>query len=194
MRFLIPILPLLAVAGALSLVELGQRLPAIGRPRFEWAVTLGMIAILASASSSMIGPTWRMLGRYLEIGGDVRVEAVHPAFQYIREDLPEEAKLMFLNTNHGFFCDREFIADSFFEASQINDLLRSKDGKQGIHGALGELGVTHLLIENRDRFVPWPQSLYEFLNDPQLARRLYRAPDSLYDVVEVVGALPLLTP
>ena len=101
---------------------------------------------------------------------------------------------MFFNTNHGFFCDRDFIADSFFEASQINDLLQSKGDKKGIHGALGDLGVTHLLIENRDRLVPWPRSLYELLNDPQLARRLYRSPDSLYDVVAVVGVLPLTTP
>jgi len=190
MRFLIPILPFLAVAGALALVELGQTIQAGRRPVFEWAVTLGIVATLAMVCSSMIMPTWRMLGRYLEAGHEVVEETVHPAFRYISEDLPKGAKLMFLNTNHGFFCDREFIADSFFEASQINDLFQSAESQEGIHAALGDLGVTHLLIENRDRFVPWPRSLYELLDDPQLARRLYRSPDSLYDVVAVVGAAP----
>ena len=190
MRFLIPILPFLAVAGALSMIELGQQLQAARRPMFEWVVTLGVIATLAITSSSMVMPTWRMMGRYLEANGRVIEDAVHPAFRYIHEDLPEDARLMFLNTNHGFFCDREFIADSFFEASQINDLLRSKRGKEGVQAVLGELGITHLLIENRDRFVSWPPSLYEYLNDPELARGVYRSPDSIYDVVEVLGASP----
>ena len=186
MRFLIPILPFLAVAGALALVELGQTIQAGRRPVFEWAVTLGIVATLAMVCSSMIMPTWRMLGRYLEAGHEVVEETVHPAFRYISEDLPKGAKLMFLNTNHGFFCDREFVADSFFEASQINALLQSEEGKEGIHAALDEMEITHLLIENRDRYVPWPEALYEFLNDPQRARRVYRSADSLYDVVEIL--------
>ena len=45
---------------------------------------------------------------------------------------PADAKLMLLNTNHGFFCHRDFVADSFFEASQINALFLGADGKKGI--------------------------------------------------------------
>jgi len=187
MRFLIPILPCLAVAGALALVELGRQLKATARPVFRWAVSLGMIATLAIVSSSMVLPTWVMLRRYIELGDGVREDAVHPVFRYINEELPEDAKLMFLNTNHGFFCEREFIADSFFEASQTNSLLQAEQGVSGIEKALAELEITHLLIENRDRFIPWPQSLYEFLNDPDLARPIHRTSDSVYDVVEIVS-------
>ena len=119
-----------------------------------------------------------------------RQEAVHPVFRFIDAELPAETRLLFLNTNHGFFCRRDFVADSFFEASQINDLLRSREGKEGIRQALADLGITHILVENRDRAVPWPETLYDFLNDPASARRLYRSPDKVFDVVEVVGAAP----
>lgn len=188
MRFLIPILPLLAIAGALAVAELGQRLKPTAEPMFRWGAGLGVIALLMVVSSSMVVPTWRMLGRYLELDDPVMEVGAHPVFGYINETLPEDARLMLLNTNHGFFCEREFVADSFFEASQLNAALRSRDGKQGIQATLEEMEITHLLIENRDRYVPWPRSLAEFLNDPDLARRIYRAPDSSFDVVEVVGA------
>ena len=194
MRFLIPILPFLAVAGALTLYEVCRKLPGVAQSALKWAMSLGMIATLGIVSSSMLVPTWSMLGRYLEIGEGVKVDAVHPVFRFIDEELPRDAKLMFLNTNHGFFCHREFVADSFFEASQINDLLRSREDKEGIQAALEELAITHLLIENHDRGVPWPESLYEFLNDPGLARHLYRTPDNLYDLVEVAGGNPLSRP
>ncbi len=116
-----------------------------------------------------------------------RADAVHPVFEAI-DELPAAARLMFLNTNHGFFCHREFVADSFFEASQINELLRSAGGLAGIDRALAELGITHLLIENRDRYVPWPESLYRYLNDRTRTRPLLRTSDGAYDLVEVVAA------
>ena len=190
MRFLIPVLPLLSIAAALGLFELGRRWKESSRKVLRWLMSLVLTAELLLVSSSMFVPTGRMVGRYLEAGEEVKDEVVHPVFLFINQELPAESRLMFLNTNHGFFCDREFVADSFFEASQINDLLQSQSGKDGIHTALREMGVTHLLIENHDRHVPWPPSLYDLLNDPQLARRLYRAPDSVYDVIEIVGDPP----
>jgi hypothetical protein len=113
---------------------------------------------------------------------------VHPVFEFIDEELPPDARLLFLNTNHGFFCDREFVADSFFEASQINALLRQEEGPEGVGRALRALGITHLLIENRDRFVPWPESLFEYLNDRSRTQPLWRSEDKVYDVVEVLSA------
>ena len=137
-----------------------------------------------------VNSTRSMLGQYLEHGRDIRALTVHPVYRYIDEQLPEDARLMFLNTNHGFYCTRDFIADSFFEASQINALLRKEDEVEGIDRALDELGITHLLIENRDRYVPWPRALFEYLNDPTRARQMMRTEDGIYDVVEIVGALP----
>lgn len=188
MRFLIPMLPLLSIAAALSLVELGRKAKDSAGRALQWAVTVLLSATLVLVSSSMLMPAWKSLERYLEIGEAVMDDAVPPVFEYINQELPKGARLMFLNTNHGFFSGREFVADSFFEASQINAFLSSKEGKRDIGEALQELDITHLLVENRDRHVPWPRSLYEFLNDPELSRRIYRSPDSVYDVVEVLGA------
>jgi hypothetical protein len=186
MRFLIPILPLLALAAALGVVEAARRLPERARSWFRISVSLAAAAMLLVVSSTTIVPTGRMLGEYFERGAALREEVVHPVYTFIDDRLPAEAKLLFLNTNHGFFCHREFVADSFFEASQINELLQTREGKAGVRAALAELGITHLLIENRDRYVPWPRSLYDFLNDSAMTRQIYRSPDNVYDVVEIL--------
>jgi hypothetical protein len=186
MRFLIPILPLLALAAALGMAEAARRLPERARSWFRISVSLAAAAMLLVVSSTTIVPTGRMLGEYFERGAALREEVVHPVYTFIDDRLPAEAKLLFLNTNHGFFCHREFVADSFFEASQINELLQTREGKAGVRAALAELGITHLLIENRDRYVPWPRSLYDFLNDSAMTRQIYRSPDNVYDVVEIL--------
>jgi len=185
MRFLIPVVPFLAIASALSLVEVGRRLKEKARPFFEWSVSLVAVATLGLVFSSMVMPSGMAFRQYLEQGDDIMQSAVHPVYRFIEEELPADARLLFLNTNHGYFCRRNFVADSFFEASQINDLLQAEEGVAGVEAVMQDLEVTHLLIENRDRFVPWPQSLFEYLNDPARVRQIYRSPDSTYDVVEI---------
>lgn len=193
MRFLIPILPLLAVAGALGIFEVSRQVPPKIQPVIRWGSCLAMLVWLLVIIGGQATSAGAMLRQYIEQGREVRALTVHPVYRFIDEQLPQDAKLMFLNTNHGFYCTREFVADSFFEASQINALLRASEGVEGIDQALRELGITHLLIENRDRYVPWPKTLFEYLNDPTRARQLMRTEDAIYDVVEIVRAVPRAT-
>jgi hypothetical protein len=188
MRFLIPILPLLAVAGALAIDEAIQRVASTVQPVLRWGSSLIAVGWLVLIVWGQASSTRMMVGQYLEQGRDILASGVHPVFEFIDEELPPDARLLFLNTNHGFFCDREFVADSFFEASQINALLRQEEGPEGVGRALRALGITHLLIENRDRFVPWPESLFEYLNDRSRTQPLWRSEDKVYDVVEVLSA------
>ena len=95
----------------------------------------------------------RSMYRTLKLGGKAMIlefsepsAAIKPAYEFINRQLPEDVKLVFLNTNHGFFCRREFIADSFFEASQLNDLMRGRESKDEIEQLFRDLGATHLLI------------------------------------------------
>lgn len=188
MRFLIPILPFLAIAAGIAAYETSRGLKSTFALLSRSAVIATSIAMVVLGGQDLWSPTRMMVPRYLDTGSALVEEVVHPVFQYINEDLPAEARLLFLNTNHGFFCERDFVADSFFEASQINDLLQAQDGKAGIQAALGARRISHILVENRDRSVPWPPALYEYLNDPGLARRTYRSPDRVYDVFEVLAS------
>ncbi len=188
MRFLIPALPFLAIATAMSVGEGIRSLPTDGRRRAEWATVAAVLAMVGWTASRLLPQTLEMTGEYRRRGVGIEALAVEPVYRFIDAELPADAKLMFLNTNHGFFCAREFIADSFFEASQLQALLEQAADAAAIDATMAELGITHLLIENRDRYVEWPRSLFDYLNDTGRVRRLYRSPDRAFDVVELVSA------
>lgn len=185
MRLLIAVLPFLAVAGSVAVAELIERLPQRSRVPVRWITSFGLAAILLTPNLAVFPAALSGLWDYLRHGSQIKTVAVKPVYEFINRELPDDARLVFLNTNHGFFCQREFVADSFFEASQLNDLMQGRESKEEIEQLWRELGATHLLIENRDRYVPWPRSLFDYLSDSERVRLLFRSPDNAYDVVEI---------
>ena len=185
MRFLIAVLPFLAVAGSVAVAELVGQLPERSRSPVRLVTSVVLAAILLVPNLAVVPAALSGLRDYLRQGSEIKAVAVKPAYEFINRELPENARLVFLNTNHGFFCRRDFVADSFFEASQLNDLMQGRDSKEEIEQLFRELGATHFLIENRDRYVPWPQSLFDYLSDSDRVRLLFRSPDKAYDVVEI---------
>ena len=79
-----------------------------------------------------------------------------------------------LNNNHGFFLDRDYIADSFFEASQLNAAFAAS-GRQELPRLFERLGVTHVLVD-RAPWVRFPPFIWEYLDDPGNATVIYRSP------------------
>jgi len=98
-------------------------------------------------------------------------------FDYINAEMPADVMIMFLNPNHGFDCDRPFIADSFFEASQMADVLKPARTTEDVRSILRSLGVTHVLWRDTDYGIAYPAALFELLNDPHASRLLYRSSD-----------------
>ena len=182
MRFLIPILPLLAMAGAVAVVELLDRLPAAWRRAGQGLAFAAALAVLISSQGRVLTAGYKTLGIYWQAKGDLKPTAVPPVYAYINRNLPPEAKLLFLNTNQVFFCDREVLADSFFEASQIASWLSPAKNTVEVRRLLKERGVTHVLIEARPRPIDYPAALAELLADRQLAERLFRSPKGRFSL------------
>ena len=147
----------------------------------------GVIVLLVALSGGRyLAGGWRLAGVYLEEGAAVREAVVHPVYRFINETLPEEARLLMINTNHGFFCHREYVADSFFEASQTRQLVKGCATKLEVGEVLRAQGLTHILIENRDLGIPYPTAFREFLSAPEgLAEQVYRSQDDRFIVLEL---------
>ncbi|MEJ2084441.1 MAG: hypothetical protein P8Y44_02020 [Acidobacteriota bacterium] len=187
-RFLIPILPLLAIAGAIAIHTALERIrDSEARSSLLWVCSLILVAGLGWSGWSFGVRSVGMLRDYLHYDLAIEDLAPDPIYQFINEELPANARIMMLNTNHGFFCRRDFIADSFFEASQIGELLRHADSGVGIGNLLRDMGITHLLIENRDRGIDYPGALADFLNDSRLVESIYRSPDDRFDVARLLA-------
>jgi hypothetical protein len=188
MRFLISIVPFLSAAAAISIFELlswikNSRMKSI--LRMFASVSLSLILLLVNITYIKQGGP--MLNRYLRMGSDIKAAAIHPVYHFINNHLPAHARIMMLNTNQGFFCNREYIADSFFEASQINAFLKDQKTRQGIYKRLKELRISHILLGNWNMEIQYPTALFEFLNDSSLSRIIYRSPDGYFLLYKVIN-------
>ncbi|MFQ5716115.1 MAG: hypothetical protein ACE5GQ_03330 [Nitrospinales bacterium] len=74
----------------------------------------------------------------------------YPLFREINNALGEDAAVLFVYMrNLGYLCDRKFISDTFFEAHTLRALIHRDSSINGIAGQLRNMGVTHLLFDNR---------------------------------------------
>jgi hypothetical protein len=77
-----------------------------------------------------------------------------------------------LNTNYGFYSERDYIADSFFEASQIADWLGSCASAGDVQARLRGKRITHILYSTREGQLSYPPALWRFLDDSSMVELL----------------------
>jgi hypothetical protein len=191
MRFLIPVLPPLALAGAAALLAAAARLPARGplarAPGRRALFAVALVLATAYAGFTLRFPLLRAAQLVPSLAGDAqtfREAPLTPAERFVAT-LPADARLLLLGTNQVFFLEREAIADSFFEASQIADWLRDTHSAEDARARLRERGVTHVLVE-RGRFrIDWPAGLDALLADRELLVPRFRAPDGRVEILEL---------
>ena len=188
-RFLIPILPLLASAAGVALATALEKIGRV-RPAYVAAASAAVCLALLWSTRFVILDGATAARQILASGVNVPGDAANGAERFISERLPANARLMLLNTNQGFFIERDYIADSFFEASQLNALVLQGDGgAPGISRRLRSMGITHVLLAARDWGIPYPGALSDFLGNSGLTRLIYTSPDGAYRLFEVRGPM-----
>lgn len=190
-RLLVPIVPLLAVASAVTLGVLAERvLPAARRDLVERGVLIAAAAALSWLHAGALLDGLRYVVAYQTQLEALERSAVHPVYRFIDTELPDDAKLLFLNTNQGFFCEREYLADSFFEASQIAAWLAPAADADEVLQRLRARGVTHVLLHDRDWGIEYPAPLRALVADAGRALPVYRSADGAYRIFALRGAVP----
>lgn len=181
LRFLLPVIPIMAIGAALAMGELTDRLIAkrtVAAAAFAFiycAVSLLLVAEIQRYSNTIE----QVFSLYR--GNDsktVRESAVPAVFDFINRQLPSNARIVFLNINFGFHCNREYITDSFFEASQIADWLRSCSSPQEIASRLKNKGITHVLYSTRNWHIVYPPAMKDFMNDSSLVQLIGQSSDN----------------
>lgn len=185
-RFLIPVLPPLALAAAATVVSWAERLP--GRAWQRAALAAAGAAALALATPGLLRAARHaepVLALHRQ-GAEAALRAgVPPVYRFVDRELPEDAVVLLLDTNQTYSLKRAWLADSVFEASQIADWLRDARTPREVRRRLAERGVTHVLRERRDWGIEWPPALLALLRDPALARPRYRSPDGRFELWEL---------
>ncbi len=185
MRFVVPVLPLLAVAAGCGVDELLAR--ARGRAA-RWgaaAVLCAASLLLLAAARGDAAAARRKLATMVSVGPDLAERLVPPVFRYLDAATPADARVLFVNTNKGYYCDRDYLADAVFEASQVADWLRSAADVESVGRLLRAARVTHVLFERVDWGIDYPESFAAWLRDPQRAAPVFRSDDGRFTVLEV---------
>ena len=70
----------------------------------------------------------------------------YPAVKYVNENLPQEAVVLFLGEERGFYCERRFVTSSVFDVNPL--LLMAEASREPRHllDALKQQGISHLLV------------------------------------------------
>lgn len=186
-RLLIPVLPLLAVATGRAAARLTSRLGERRIRRFVEVGLAGLVAgALVQASWIYLVQTPRLVRDLWRHGDALKAVVVHPVYGFIEWELPQHARLLMVNHNHGFFVTRPYLADSFFEASQVAERFATQKSEAEVVETLDELGVTHVLVERRERGLRLAGAFLQFLADPERVREVYRSEDGRFIVLRVL--------
>jgi 4-amino-4-deoxy-L-arabinose transferase-like glycosyltransferase len=185
-RFLIPVLPLLAMAAGVALVEGTSQLRADRlRAAALGAAMVGAVALVAAYGHR---PFAAGLARPRDAHARVR-PAAHPIYGYVARELPRDARILLLDTNQTFFLERDHLADSFFEASQIADWLRPCTTPDCVEALLALRGVSHVLVDRGRRWgIRWPKPLTALLRDASRAERLHGSGDGRFELFALRAA------
>lgn len=172
MRFLVPLLPLVAVASAIGLASVvGHMRPRL-QPIVLSALALSMLLVAATAHARILRAGFGRWAIYRSQPAEaLYARAAPPVFSVI-DRLPADASLLMIDTNRGFFARRPYVADSFFEASQIRAWLLATGGdRESIESALRDAGITHVLVGNRRSGIDWPPGLGALLTESRVVHQ-----------------------
>lgn len=180
LRLLIPALPMFAMACGHAVADLFADLPRTRRRFGRFLLLAAAVAILAGSYRTTWTSSWNAARRMLATPPSAIAQTAKPPIFHAVEGLPPEARLLFLNTNQGFFCHRDYLADSFFEASQIADWLAPFAEAEAVQQALKERGVTHLLLDRQPRPVTYPPALLAMVQSAEWVVPVTQSPDGRF--------------
>jgi 4-amino-4-deoxy-L-arabinose transferase-like glycosyltransferase len=149
LRFFMPVLPALSLLAAWVVdAALSSTARRLWFGRAALALSLAYLAIFSLYIVSVTVPNQLPVVAGLESRGDYLHRRYQPFDAMMRagKELPENAKLLLVWENRGFYLARPYIADSFYEASWIVQLLEKDQSGDLLEKKLRDVGVTHIMM------------------------------------------------
>jgi hypothetical protein len=161
LRFLIPTL---ALASAIAAAGVSNILEWAGRRR-AWPVLLllGLILVSGLVLPDQYGRPFvsASVGERLAVVTGVETRKAHlernvqpfSMFEYMNSSLPAGEPVFMIWENRGYYLDRPYLADSFFEASSVMRLVAKSGDSQTLGRRISSMGFNYVLVnEHLGRF------------------------------------------
>lgn len=145
-RFLIPCLPALSIASAYAMESYrGKQL------------TLFMCLVILSVFLFNLAWLPLTIARYelfqVATGIKNRDEFLidsdlyqYSAFHYINNEVPEDARILFIGENQTYYCNREVVSNSPLDTNIVVEIVNESSSEEDILAKLDSSGITHILL------------------------------------------------
>lgn len=152
-RFLIPSLPLIVCAIALA-VESSKFRGWLWRVAWVGGI---FFSLFNFQTICRLGETWAMgkwgvlsgRGSYAAYLADDHMSydgSYYPAMEYINNELPANARVLFLGESRAYYCNRDFIASSVFDENPFWSAVRGSKTAEELYSRVNAMGITHIFV------------------------------------------------
>lgn len=164
-RFILPAVPIycILIASATCMIELPRPARFLTVGVFCYAMTISMARAFLMLSES---GAWK--AAYGRVAKSAYLLHEHPSYtapyyagvEFINENLPPDATVLFIGEERGYYCERRFITASVFDVNPMARLADSAGGADDLLANLERKGITHLLVNaGSQHYQDWLASL-----------------------------------
>lgn len=152
LRYLLPIVPSLAVATAVSANLISRANESLRKTFFAGLLASALLGVLTSAA-------WFAAKNPLRVafGGESREDYLTRQIDYyeyykiINRDLPPDAKIWLINMRRdSYHLDKAYFSDYFFEVWTLKKLVEESKDINELRRKTKEMGITHILARRDD--------------------------------------------
>ena len=164
-RFIMPAIPLfcILVAEALCRADMPRKLRAllIGFTGYTIVITMAAIFMMLADPG-----TWKVA--YGRMTKPEYLLHEHPSYkapyyagvEFINRNLPQDAVVLFVGEERGFYCERKFITASVFDVNPLTDLAESSANEDVLLANLRGRGIDYLLVNaGSSHYADWRKGL-----------------------------------
>ncbi|HBB15555.1 MAG TPA: hypothetical protein DCZ97_00615, partial [Syntrophus sp. (in: bacteria)] len=149
-RYLIPLLPLMAIVAGAIVTRFHDRKPIFTLLIGIIIASLGFNGYYIVEDFRKISPLRVAAGLESRDAFLARLLPVYPMYQFVNRELPPQSNVFLIYMkNYTFLCDHACYADAMFEAHTLQKILRQAASPSGVRDRLKTEGFTHLLYDER---------------------------------------------
>jgi hypothetical protein len=149
LRYLLPTLPAVALAGVASVAIASER----------WAMPSGGRAILIGTTmvGQLVGIAWFLEAAPLRasLGGESRETFLErrleyfPYYRVVNREFPTDARVWLINTRRDtYHLERPYVADYLFEDWTIREWVEAAESARDVRERAHTAGITHVLVRH----------------------------------------------
>ena len=172
-RFIMPGIPLFCIlaATAVCLMDMPRTMRFLATGFVCYTMTISMAFTFMMLAGS---ETWKVAyGRisksdYLLHEHLSYTAPYYAGAQFVNQNLPRDAMVLFIGEERGFYCERKFITASWFDINPLVNLANAASNSADLADKLQRKGITHLLVNaGSEHYQAWlknlsPESLSKF--------------------------------